>query len=159
LGDHSPEADQLACFQHSNATVIQCCMGRRLRRMIGRIHVQYSRLCSTFSGTLQEGRQFAAFKTECFSFLPARLSRRAMAGSVRMKPFPDEWPSPLRDVTEGRQLKQKYIHISTYLGRGIRKYLLSDIEHYVLHGRASIYLTRGRLRGCRKHRECHDEML
>ena len=75
-----------------------------------------------------------------------------------MKPFPDAWPSALRDVTGGRQLRQKYTHIPTYLAHGIRKYLLSDIEHYVLHGRASIYLTRGRLRGCKKHRERHDEM-
>jgi hypothetical protein len=34
-----------------------------------------------------------------------------MAGSVRMKPFPDEWPSALRDVTEGYQLRQKHTHI------------------------------------------------
>jgi hypothetical protein len=58
-----------------------------------------------------------------------------------MKPFPDEWPSILRDIAEGRQLRQKHTHIPTYLGHGIRKYLLSDIEHYVLHGRALIYLT------------------
>src|ERR1700722_2754434 len=35
-------------------------------------------------------------RLECFSFLLPHLSRRVMAGSVRTKPFPDEWPSALK---------------------------------------------------------------
>jgi len=33
-------------------------------------------------------------------------------------------------------MREKHTHIPTYLGTWCQEYLLSDIEYYVLHGRA-----------------------
>lgn len=54
-------------------------------------------------GLCRKGGDLLPFKTECFSFLLARLSPQSNCRKrSNLKPFPDEWPSALRDVTEGR---------------------------------------------------------
>src|SRR5438309_2284207 len=63
-------------------------------------------------------------------------------GSVQISLLQTKWPSVLRDVTEGNELKVE-AYTYTHLPRTwCQEYLQSDIEHYVLHGRTTIYLTR-----------------
>lgn len=112
-------------------------------------------------GLCRNGGNLLRSRPSVFHFLLVCLSSRAIAEErVRMKPFPDEM-AEYSQGCYGRPPDEGEAYPYTHLPRD----MVSRVIYYPIlsimccTGEPSIYLTRGRLRGCKKHHKRYDEVL